>query len=137
MLGWDWGQARRSNVHGISHEGPPTHTLHCMSPHSSDADCICTGLCTHITPIDMCATQPKETLPLFVATAKGYSIAELETFAYMLGVADGNGSLVVKGLYFPEQKCSGDMVSVVALVGNFRIRTRGPEDVCSPIAIYL
>lgn len=62
---------------------------------------------------------------MFVEMSTQYSTAELETFAYLLGSADGNGSLVVKGVYFPVQKCYADMVSVVVCI--FRIRTRGPE----------
>ena len=57
----------------------------------------------------------------FLATAKAYTDAKLETFAYLIGAEDVTGALVVTQLVFPEQGCSDVKVGGVGVVGIDRI----------------
>lgn len=61
----------------------------------------------------------------FLATAKDYTDAKLETFAYLIGAEDVTGALVVTQLVFPEQGCSDVKVSGVGVVGIDRIANLG------------
>ena len=75
-------------------------------------------LCIH-------GTQPGSAMTIFLATAKDYTDAKLETFAYLIGAEDVTGALIVTQLVFPEQGCSDVKVSGVRVVGIDRIANLG------------
>ena len=64
-------------------------------------------------------------MTIFLATAKDYTDAKLETFAYLIGAEDVTGALIVTQLVFPEQGCSDVKVSGVRVVGIDRIANLG------------